>query len=482
MAGAARADGTNDVLLGSCRAQLTALGTGALSCEALVTRALDRIASLNPALNAVVAHDRDAALAAARASDARYASGTARTLEGLPITIKDAFEVLGFRATCGSPRLAEHVPDADAPAVARLRAAGAVIIGKTNVPAFSADWQTDNALFGRTNNPWDVTRSPGGSSGGAAVAVSTGMSSFELGSDVAGSIRWPSQATGIFGHKSTQGLVPMRGHIPPGPWFDDEPDLVVAGPLSRSAGDLRLVLQVLAGQPLAPAPPPRGRWRLGVVTQLGRLRTSRDAVAAVEHAAGALAREGADVDHVTRGIPLEEIWQAYLAQLCRMHHASRPGRERRQWAGQSRAFAAGDESAAAWLARTAAMTDAALLAALDPRPRWHAALEPVWDRYDALLMPPAPTAALPHDTRGYEVRPFEVDGESRPIFEITGWIAPATVLHLPSTTAPVLRTGAGLPCGVQILGPLGHDAVTIAIAEALEAATGGFVAPPMTAP
>jgi amidase len=468
-----------DVLLGSSQAQLAALRNGHLSSEELLTLVLARIDALNPALNAVVAQNRAGALAKARTSDARYKAGAARALEGVPITIKDAFEVVGITTTGGSARLAEHVPEADAPAVARLRAAGAVIIGKTNVPEFSADWQTDNALFGRTNNPWDVMRSPGGSSGGAAVAVATGMSSFELGSDVAGSIRWPSQATGIFGHKSTQGLVPMRGHIPPGPWFDDEPDLVVAGPLARSAGDLRLALEILAQQRFPAVPPPRGRWRLGVVTRMGRLRTGRDAVAAVERAADLLARDGADVEHVAGALPVEDVWQAYLAQLCRMHHASRPGRERRQWAARAADFTAADESASAWLARTAPMTDAGLVAALDARPAWHAALARAWERYDALLMPPAPTAALPHDARGYEERPFEVDGESRPIFEITGWIAPATVLHLPSTTAPVMRNTEGLPCGVQILGPLGHDAVTIAIAEALEAATGGFVAPPM---
>jgi amidase len=469
----------DDILLAPSRAQLKALRSGALSAEQLLGLALERLDALNPALNAVVAQDREAALAAARASDTRYATGTPRPLDGLPVTIKDAFEVRGFAATCGSPRLADHRPDADAAAVARLREAGAVIVGKTNVPEFSADWQTDNALFGRTNNPWDVALSPGGSSGGAAVAVATGMSSFELGSDVAGSIRWPSQATGIFGHKSTQGLVPMRGHIPPSPWFDDEPDLVVAGPLARSAVDLRLVLEVLTGRPLPRVRPPRGVWRLGVVTQIDGLRTSRDAVSAVERAAEALARDGADVDHVAGGLPFEEIWQVYLAQLCRMHHASRPGRERRQWAARAGGFAADDGSASAWLARSAAMTDTELFATLDARPRWHAALAPVFARYDALLMPPAPTAALPHDARGYEVRPFEVDGELRPIFEITGWIAPATVLHLPSTTAPVLRSAAGLPCGVQILGPLGGDATTIAIAEALESATGGFVAPPI---
>jgi amidase len=430
-------------------------------------------------LNAVIAQDRAAARAAAADSDARYAAGTARPLEGLPITIKDAFEVTGFFATCGSEKLADHRPDEDAPAVTRLRDAGVVIVGKTNVPEFSAEWQTDSTLFGRTNNPWDVTRSPGGSSGGAVVAVATGMTSFELGSDIAGSIRWPSQATGVFGHKSSQGLVPMRGHIPPAPFYVDEPDLVVAGPLTRSAADLRLVLSVLTGAPLPFVRPLRGHWRVGVLTEAPGVRTANDVAAAVEAAASSLSERGADVDHVAAPFPFAAVWHAYRLQLCRMHHASRPSRDRTRWAARVGEFAGDDDSPAAWLARTAATPDAELLSALDDRPRWIEMTAPFFNTYDALLMPPTSTAALAHDPRGYDARPYVVDGEMRSIFEITAWIAPATVLHLPATTAPVMRDREGLPCGVQILGAPGADATTIAIAESLEEALGGFVAPPM---
>lgn len=452
---------------------------GSFTSAELLQWTFDRIDALDSALNAVIAQDRGAARSAAAESDARYTAGTAGALDGLPITIKDAFEVTGFLATCGSELLADHRPEHDAPAVERLRAAGAIILGKTNVPALSAEWQTDNVLFGRTNNPWDATRSPGGSSGGAVVAVATGMTSFELGSDIAGSIRWPSQATGVFGHKSTQGLVPMRGHIPPAPWFDDEPDLVVAGPIARSATDLRLVLSVLADREFASVRPPRGHWRVGVLTEAPDVATSRDAVAAVERAAEVLADHGADVVRVDAPFPFADVWRAYLLQLCRMQHASRPGRERKHLAARAAEFAADDDSPAAWITRTAGMTDIELLATLDARPRWQASLAPFFERYDALLMPPTSTAALPHDSRGLETRPYEVDGVTRSIFEITAWIAPATVLHLPATTAPVMRTDRGLPCGVQVLGPLHGDATTIAIAESIEAALGGFVAPPM---
>lgn len=465
-------------MLASCADQLRALRERRVSSVELLHEALGRIEALNPVVNAVVAQDREAAFSASAASDSRYSLGTARPLEGLPVTIKDAFEVAGFAATCGVPELVDHRPEYDAPAVARLRDAGIIVIGKTNVPPFSADWQTVNDVFGRTNNPWDVTRSPGGSSGGAVAAVATGMTAFELGSDVAGSIRWPCHATGVFGHKSTWGLVDMRGHIPPAPWFDDEPDLVVAGPVTRSAEDLRLLMPVLARRPLAPFTKPVSAWRLGMLTSAPGVPTARAVVAGVEHAAAALRSMGARVEHMRAPFHFEHVWRSYLSQLCRMHHASRTGGERRQWASRAGDFAADDASPAAWLARTAARSDADLVAELEPRTRWLEELRPFFAEFDALLMPPAPTLALPHDPRGYDARPLTVDGEERSIFEITAWIAPATVLHLPSTTAPILVSD-GLPCGVQILGPLDGDAVTIAVATAIETATGGFVPPPL---
>lgn len=467
-------------MLASCVHQLRALRERRVSSAELLHDAFGRIDALNPVVNAVVAQDRDAALRSARESDARYSAGTAGPLEGLPVTIKDAFEVAGFAATCGVSVLADHCVERDAPAVTRLRDAGIVVIGKTNVPPFSADWQTVNDLFGRTNNPWDVTRTPGGSSGGAVAAVATGMTAFELGSDIAGSIRWPCHATGVFGHKSTWGLVDMRGHIPPAPWFDDEPDLVVAGPIARSAADLSLLMSVLARRPVAPFAKPATTWRLGMMTSAPGAATARAVVAGVEHAAAALTSIGARVEHVRAPFHFEDVWRSYLSQLCRMHHASRAGRERRQWASRAGEFAGDDASPTAWLARTATRSDAELFAELEPRARWLEELRPFFAEFDAVLMPAAPTLALPHDPRGYDTRPLVVDGEERSVFEMTAWIAPATVLHLPSTTAPVMLVD-GLPCGVQILGPLDGDAVTIAVAAAIETVTGGFVAPSLAA-
>ena len=205
--------------------------------------------AVNPAVNAVVAPTPIAPRAAAAESDRRLAAGTARPLEGLPITVKDAFDVAGLRSTAGAACYRDRIPTADAAPVARLRAAGAVIVAKRTSRPSSADFQSYNPVYGTTNNPWDLARSPGGSSGGAAAAVATGMSAFELASDLGSSIRWPAHACGIFGLKTTWGLVPTWGHVPPPPERRTarNVDVMVAGPLARSAADLDLVLPVLAG-------------------------------------------------------------------------------------------------------------------------------------------------------------------------------------------------------------------------------------------
>jgi amidase len=244
-------------LTSSATALRQCLLTGETSASALLEATLARIDAVNPALNAVVARDEGAARAAAADSDERLAAGHPRPLEGLPITIKDSFDVAGMVSTAGAPAFRERRPATDATAVARLRAAGAVILGKTNVPVFTGDFQAFNPVYGLTRNPWDPERSPGGSSGGAAVAVATGMSAFELASDLGGSARWPAHACGIFGLRTTWNLVPFWGHLPPLPErrMPRNPDLMVAGPLARSAADLDLVLPVLAGE--AALKPPR---------------------------------------------------------------------------------------------------------------------------------------------------------------------------------------------------------------------------------
>ena len=217
---------------------------------------LQRIAKLDKEINAVVTLDEERACDEAAAADEAAARGESLgPLQGLPITVKDSLETAGIRTTCGVPELAEHVPVRDAVAVARLRAAGAIVVGKTNTPTYAGEAQTFNPIFGTTNNPWDPSRSPGGSSGGPAAAVAAGLTGLDLGSDLGGSIRMPAGYCGVFGLRPSFGVVPTRGHIPPAPMGTGEIDMSTVGPLARGATDLGLVLDVLAGpdEPMATA-------------------------------------------------------------------------------------------------------------------------------------------------------------------------------------------------------------------------------------
>ena len=220
-----------------------------VSSTEVVNAFLARIAARNSALNAIVTLDEAKAREKARLADEAVAKGNLwGPLHGVPVTFKDVFETAGLRTTAGHKPLAEHVPDHDATVVARMRAAGAIALGKTNTPALAMDTQCENSLFGRTNNPWDAERTPGGSSGGEAAALAAGMAPLGLGSDVGGSVRIPAHYCGVFCLKPTEGRVPQSGHVPPLPnatnWIRH---FVVSGPLARSVEDLRLALRIIAG-------------------------------------------------------------------------------------------------------------------------------------------------------------------------------------------------------------------------------------------
>ena len=238
-----------------------AVSAGTLSSRELLDHVAARIDTHNPALNAVVTLDLErAADAAAAADDAQARGEPLGPLHGLVITIKDVWETAGLRTTSGAPELRDYVPSVDAITVGRLRAAGAVIAGKTNTPLYASDHQTFNELFGQTNNPWDLNRTPGGSSGGAAAAVAAGLVALEHGSDIGGSIRVPAAFCGIYGLKPTWAVVPSRGHIPGPPGSLVEADVNSGGPMARSLADLALALDVIAG----PLPEDAPAWQLAL--------------------------------------------------------------------------------------------------------------------------------------------------------------------------------------------------------------------------
>ncbi|MPY93629.1 MAG: amidase, partial [Acidimicrobiia bacterium] len=294
------------------------LREGQLSSRDLLELYLERIERLDGKLNAVVTVDAAAARAAADAADAARRRGQPLgPLHGLPVTVKDCIETAGLRTTAGAPELAEHVPVADAVAVARLRAAGAVLFGKTNTPAWAGDCQTYNELFGTTANPWDPSRTLGGSSGGAAAAVAAGLTGLELGSDLGGSIRHPAHFCGVYGLKPTWGIVPGRGHLPPPPGVLAELDVATVGPLARNACDLALALPVLGGPDASRAvawtlalPPPRatslGGYRLAARLDDPYCSVDAEVRRLLESAVAALEAAGARVDTAARPPSLAE--------------------------------------------------------------------------------------------------------------------------------------------------------------------------------
>jgi amidase len=479
-----------DFLLQSASALRAQLAAREISARELLEATIAQIERINPALNAIVARDLAAAEQAADESDRRLAQGTARPLEGLPITVKDSFEVAGLVTTVGVAALKAHRPLQDASAVARLRHAGANIFGKTNVPVFTGDFQSFNPLYGVTNNPWNLNRSPGGSSGGAAAAVATGISAFELCSDLGGSIRWPAHACGLFGLKTSWNLVSTYGHIPP-PLHrrpPRNPDLMVAGPLTRSAADLALILGVLAGprDPNVPAPPlapprqtsPRG-LRIAVWVDEPMAPIEKEVADSVLKAAHCLAEGGAIIDMKARpAFSFAESWEVFALLNHAVVGYGLPPKLRDRIAAQAGKFAASDRSHQALQARGINLAPGAYQA-LDMRRR---NLRRQWaqffTQFDVVLCPPAPIGALVHD-HGADIhaRRIVIDGEPKPYLDLMHWASLASVADLPAAVAPVRLASDGLPRGVQIIAAAGADLTAVSVASMLENLTGGFVAP-----
>ncbi|HEX4183466.1 MAG TPA: amidase family protein [Caulobacteraceae bacterium] len=442
---------------------LAARKVGALE---LADAAIARIERLDGPINAVVVRDFDRARDAAKAADAALARGERRPLLGLPMTVKEAHNIAGLPTTWGSPMFQGWEPEIDALGVSRLKAAGAVILGKTNVPPFLSDWQSNNPIYGRTNNPWDTSRTAGGSSGGGAAALAAGFTALEFGSDIGGSIRVPAAFCGVFGHKPSHGIIPSRGHAPPGIDGGDIP-LAVIGPMARSAADLGLALDVLAGPPPEEAvayrlvlPPSRGRsfsdFRVLMLTQHPAAPVDHEILAALDELASRLEASGAKVSRHSPLVPdLAAAHSVYMSILGPL--MSPP-----------EALMADDAPrVGAWLQAHHAQT---LI-----RRAWAALFETV----DVVIAPSLGVVAFPHDdSPDMQARTLSVNGEPSPYFSQLAWPGMATLANLPATAAPIGRTKGGLPIGAQFIGPYLEDRTTIAFAGLVEQAFDGFTPPP----
>lgn len=451
-----------------------------------------RVREYNPGINAIVATDFDSARELARAADESLERGEIwGPLHGVPMTIKDAFEVQGLPSTGGIPELKDHVPEESAVAVDRLDRAGAIIFGKTNVPYASGDLQTYNDIYGTTNNPWDVTRGPGGSSGGAAAAIAAGLTGLELGSDIGGSIRTPSHLCGVFGHKPTFGIVPKLGHLPPLPGTLSESDLSVAGPLARSAEDLALALSIIADPYGVEAngwvlelPGPRAiipaELRVAVWIEDPYCDIDRESAGLLIEAARALEKAGARVDWKARpDFTLAESDDIYLQLLHAGITTGFPERLRERLIAQAATLSVDDRSHEAQQARGAAMSFMGWRTLIERRAQLKAKWTSFFRDYDVVLAPVLMQPAFNHDQNPtWSKRKLFVNGTERNYMDVLTWAGPAVVAHLPASVAPVGLTGEGLPVGIQIIGPLYGDFTTIAVAAMFEEILGGFRAPP----
>jgi amidase len=446
---------------------------------------LARVAALDKSINSVVTIDAERARAEADAADAALARGEAHgPLHGVPMTVKDSFQTAGMRTTSGAPELADFVPQEDAWPVARLREAGAIIFGKTNLPIYAGDLQSYNAVFGTTNNPHDLTRTPGGSSGGSAAALACGFTPLELGSDIGGSIRLPAHMSGVMGHKPSYGIVPAHGQIPGPPGTLTLADLAVAGPMARSVEDLELGLHIMAGpnrweQPAwrLELPPPRRsalkEYRIAAWLDDPYCRVEPEVQALLENAARVLERAGATVDTDARpDFSLEKAYQTFFA-LLQAALAGGTDRDRIE----AYATASGDTPLAV-TRRMLAMRHREWLSynerRLQMRKRW----EEFFQRWDIMLLPVMPCPAIPHDhSEPMAARTAFVGGEQRPYWSLLTWMAPAGACYLPATVVPVGQLANGLPVGIQIVGPYLYDRTTLDLANHLSMLTGGCPRP-----
>lgn len=475
----------------SAAEQVAALAKGEVSAAELCDLAVARIEALDPRLNAVVLRDFERAREAAKAADAALARGERRALLGLPMTVKEQFAVAGLPTSWGDPKHRDWRPEADALAVSRLKAAGAVILGKTNVAAMLSDWQSTNEVYGTTNNPWDVGRTPGGSSGGSAAALAAGFVALELGSDIGGSLRAPAHFCGVTAHKPSLDLVPLRGGEPPGvPAIARRGELSVAGPMARTAGDLALGLEVLAGPDellegigyrLA-LPPPRHAalrdYRVLVVDEHPLLPTAANVRRALDELAGRLERAGCAVARGSSALPdLARTTQVYVLLLSAFLAADLPEKAVAAAEKAARELAPDDRSLQAMRLRGGALSHRDWLAASRSRDALRHRWQALFAEFDVMLCPAMPTVAFPHDHSPQRTRVIEIDGAPHAYRDQLAWIAPATLTGFPATAAPIGLSPEGLPVGVQIVGGYLDDRTTIDFAGHLEREFGGFRAP-----
>jgi len=454
----------------------------------LLDHFLARIETYNPKLNAVIWMDKEKARKRAKAADAALKKGKRfGPLHGVPMTIKESFQVAGSPTTWGAPSMKENVTETTAVSAQRMIDAGVTLFGKTNVPLMLADWQSYNAVYGMTRNPWDTSRTPGGSSGGSAVALAVGLTGIEAGSDIGSSIRNPAHYCGVFGHKPTYGLVTPRGQALPG--VVAPADISVLGPLARSAKDLDVALDIMAG----PDPDDGGYFKTALPkcdkTSLKQFRVAvklTDKASEVDHEyadqlqglVDKLAKAGAKVKEAEPDLDTARLHDIYIRLLRAATSARMPDSDIEDWKQEL------SRDPNEYLAQSVdgvTMTHRRWLQLNNERHQMRLKFNAFFKDYDILLCPVAASAAFPHDHEHEGKRwrrRITVNNKRVPPTDQLFWAGYSGVVFLPSTVGPSGVTPSGLPTGYQAIARQGHDKTSIAFARLAEEAFGGFEPPP----
>jgi amidase len=460
-----------------------------ISSLELVEAVLGQIESHNPSLNAIVTLDADGACQRAKEADAAIAKGEVwGPLHGVPITIKDSFETAEMRTVSGYPPFANHIPEVDAPPVSRLRHSGAIILGKTNLPTLANGIQANNPVFGRTNNPWDLDRTPGGSSGGAAAAVSAGLSYLDLGSDISGSIRIPSHFCGIYGLKTTGGRVSGKGHLAsprpltiPSGW-EALLQLASMGPLARSIQDLRLCFPLIAepGTPNLEAQParPLSELKIAWTDDFGGALLDQESRKLIQNLAGHLENSEAQVQRCSEaGFDYDEAWFISGTCLGAINTLFQPA-----WMQQFRKLVGpllartGQTAVQRGLYKGVAMRPQAVQDLLKKRALLIETLERFLSDWDAWICPVFPTPAFTHRKPN---APIDVDGQ--PLSMLLANLLHSVIFNVtghPAVTIPIGITSQGLPVGVQVIGRRWQEMALLNTAEQIVTCTSGYQCPP----
>ncbi len=457
---------------------------------------MERFERLNPSINAIVATDFENARHRARqADDALSKDENWGVLHGVPITIKDSIEVSGMPCTSGAPELKNHLPDRHADVVQALIDAGAIVFGKTNLPFYAMDFQSYNDDYGQTNNPWDVSKTTGGSSGGSAAVLASGLTGLEIGSDIGGSIRTPAHFCGVFGHKPSFGIVPIRGHIPPPPGifkgaYSLSGDIAVVGPLARSAKDLDLSLDVI----VAPPAYLKTAWNIHLPpARKKRLQDFKIAIwlddpvfpvdtlvgDALQRAVDELTKCGVRIQEKKPDIDFAKSHEVYTQLLSAVSSPGLPRDIFDQALAETPNLLETDKDYRAQWVRGTTLLHRNWLSLNYERLKLREKWAEFFTKFDIFLCPAAPVTAFPHDHSPFFDRTLTVNQNRGPYADtLLGWAGLTCVTYLPATIAPVGLAKNGLPVGIQIVGPYLEDKTSIQFAGLLEETMGGFVAPP----